>query len=194
MKQCSRCKKENPDDSRFCSSCGTPLDSQPTTNSQPLQHPAKKSDTLVIVAIAVIMCIGFITIILSRDQSKQGDTPPQARIDQTKVEPPAPDPLANLSKLHRSIIGHWVGYTQHMHAYISPDAIVLKREDGPRLESYKYKVYSEDGLLSTLLLKVTLAGDISEQTWEAQCLDYGNGVKLMIGKAQFSYVNSQTKP
>ena len=81
-----------------------------------------------------------------------------------------------------------------MHAYISPDAIVLKREDGPRLESYKYKVYSEDGLLSTLLLKVKQAGDVSEQTWEAQCLDYGQGVKLMIGKAEFSYVNSQTKP
>ena len=98
------------------------------------------------------------------------------------------------SELHRSMTGHWIEYTSHMHAYITHSSIVLKEEGNPRLETYSYRVYSEDGLRKTLLLKVMGPGDVAEQTWEAQALDFGQGMTLNLGRARFSYVDSQTKP
>ena len=66
MRTCPNCKSENQDGTRFCASCGTPLEGAAEANAQ---RPAKKSFPAgkVLLAVALILAVVFIvnTIIVA---------------------------------------------------------------------------------------------------------------------------------
>ena len=188
MPICPKCQSENPDSFKFCTNCGISIASPPAASKESIPaRPDKPNKTLRYLLIGLASFIVFVILVSITVNLTQ---------DKAAVQTSAGEPRAssNLSTLHGRLIGHWLEYTSHMNAFISEDAIVLKREDGPRLESYKYRVYSEDKFLSTLILKVKQVGDANEESWEAQVIDYGQGLSLTIGRAHFSYVDSQTVP
>jgi len=188
MHKCRACGCDNPESAKFCNNCGKLLQFQKLPekpkSALPLATPNKGLRYLLIGAAAFLGLLILVSIIAILNQtSSSSRTPTVAR-----------QSAAGSSTLHRRMIGHWLEYSSHMHAFISNDAIVLKREEDTRLESYSYRVFSEDKMLSTLLLKVKQTGDLEEQSWEVQAVDYGQGLRLTIGHAHFSYVDAQTRP
>ena len=87
MKDCSKCGEQNPDEAKFCKSCGEPFVTKEKTPSTTAQSSSNSSGGKVAVVIIVVLAaiIGIAVFVANQDSGSSGSyTPSYSQPQQTQ--------------------------------------------------------------------------------------------------------------